>query len=269
MAKQCVELSLSKASLNRAIAYDPLDRFVSISFANFRLYYPVDNDLEGEKPQGNGQTFQSAPPKETAIYVVRLLRSGITSIGVHYNFYGHSSSQLKSKTCFLFAGSKDDISQKVAAIGEFSNIKTVAKKAKRIGLLFSTAQMAMELQPKRCEDIPDVVSKDYIFTDGCGLISVHLAGLLVKQADIKYRNKKYFPSVFQIRYKGYKGVLMLDPTLKGQILVKFRDSMKKFKGGTDLSFSVVNYSKVRINDSQVSKHPAIVIDLEYCAYKVF
>lgn len=247
-SKQCIELCLSKASLNRAISHEPLDRFISISFANFRLYYPSKDDVK------ELQSLQPAPPKETANYVVRLLRSGITLNAVHYNFYGHSNSQLKSKSCFLFAGSKDEISKKVSELGEFSNIKTVAKKAKRIGLLFSTAQMAMELKPDRCEDIPDVISKDYIFTDGCGLISVHLAELLVKQADIKYRNKRYFPSVFQIRYRGYKGVLMLEPTLKGQILVKFRDSMKKFKGGTDISFSVVNYSKVSIDKSHILKH---------------
>ena len=253
-SKQCIELTLSKVSLNRAISHEPLDRFISISFANFRLYYPIQRDPKVESSQEQAQSLQPAPPKETANYVVRLLRSGINLNTVHYNFYGHSNSQLKSKTCFLFSDSRENISKKVSELGEFSNIKTVAKKAKRIGLLFSTAEMAIELQPDRCEDISDVISKDYIFTDGCGLISVHLAKLLVKQADIKYRNQRYLPSVYQIRYRGYKGVLMLEPTLKGQILVKFRDSMKKFKGGTDLSFSVVNYSKVSVDCLHVSQH---------------
>lgn len=245
--KQCIELCLRKASISRAIAHDPLDRFLSISFQNFRLYYPAVNDDQGSNSPNDKATLKSATPKESAEYVVLLLRTGITLNGVTYNFYGHSSSNLKSKTCFLFAGSKDEISKMVAGLGEFGGMKTVAKKAKRIGLLFSTAEMAMDLEPDRCEDISDVATKDYIFTDGCGLVSKHLAKQLVQRANIKYRNQRYLPSVFQIRYRGYKGVLMLEPDLNGQILVKFRDSMRKFKGGNDLSFSVVNYSKVRLN----------------------
>ena len=249
-SKQCIELCLRKASLSRAIAHDPLDRFILISFENFRLYYPVLNSGQSATPLNKYETLKPATHKESADYVVLLLRTGITLNGVNYNFYGHSSSHLKSKTCFLFAGSKDEVSKKVAGLGEFSGMKTAAKKAKRIGLLFSTAAMAMNLEPDRCEDIPDVATKDYIFTDGCGLISKHLAKQLVQRANIRYRNRRYLPSVFQIRYRGYKGVLMLDPDLNGQTLVKFRDSMKKFKGGNDLSFSVVNFSKVRLNDWQ-------------------
>lgn len=245
--KQCIELCLRKASLSRAIAHDPLDRFLSISFQNFRLYYPTVNDKQGSHSPNDKETLKPATHKESADYVVLLLRTGIILNGVTYNFYGHSSSHLKSKTCFLFAGSKDEIAKKVAGLGEFGGMKTVAKKAKRIGLLFSTAEMALDLEPDRCQDIPDVTTKDYIFTDGCGLVSKHLAKQLVQRANIKYRNQRYLPSVFQIRYRGYKGVLMLAPDLNGQILVKFRDSMRKFKGGNDLSFSVVNYSKVRLN----------------------
>lgn len=104
--------------------------------------------------------------------------------------------------------------------------------------------MALNLSPDRCEDIEDVIKGDYIFTDGCGLISKHLANQLCQKRKIVFRGLRYYPSVFQIRYRGYKGVLTLDPTLKGQILVQFRDSMRKFKDASDHSFAVVDYSKV-------------------------
>ena len=244
-AKQMILLRLTKPSLNRAITNEALDRFVSVSFADFRLQWGSGGaPTRTSRPDGNASLPQPATARESADYVVKFLRSGLNLNGVHYNFYGHSNSQLKSRTCFLFAGSKEDIHGKVEQLGDFSKLKSVAKKAKRIGLLFSTAEVALNLQPDRCEDIPDIITKDFIFTDGCGLISPHFAHLLVKQLNLNFRNQRYTPSVFQIRYRGYKGVLTLEPSMAGQILVKFRDSMRKFKGGDDYSFSVVEYSKV-------------------------
>jgi hypothetical protein len=237
---QQIVLRLQALSPNRAICADPLDRFIILSFADFRLRVPQPTTTDGT---GSSDT-RLAAARESVDYIVRLLRSGITLNSVHYNFYGHSNSQLKSRTCFLYAASKPDISQKIESLGDFTKMKTVAKKSKRIGLLFSDAQMATLVEPDRCQDIPDIQTKDYIFTDGCGLISPHLAHVLVRNVRIAFRNVRYTPSVFQLRYRGYKGVVMLDPTMKGKTLVKFRKSMKKFSGGSDYSFSVVDYSKV-------------------------
>ncbi|KAL9044093.1 MAG: hypothetical protein Q9214_002747 [Letrouitia sp. 1 TL-2023] len=238
-SRQSITLRLNKYHACRAVDAIKLDSFVSLSFEKFRLHYPSLAPSSGHP----AREAQPAPLKESADYVVRLLRHGICLNGVQYHFYGHSNSQLKSKSCFLFAGSQDEISRKVEALGEFSKLKSVAKKAKRIGLLFSTGQMALDLQPDRCQDITDVTRDGYIFTDGCGLISKQLAKLLVQKVDIRYRNKRYTPSVFQIRYRGYKGVLTLEPRLKGQVQAQFRESMKKFTGGDDRSFSVVEHSK--------------------------
>ncbi|KAF4628609.1 hypothetical protein G7Y89_g9545 [Cudoniella acicularis] len=238
--KQHIELGLQVISLNRAISSEPLDRFVLISFADFRLR--VSQSSTDGKSSDSSDT-KPATARESTDYIVKLLRSGITLNGIHYNFYGHSNSQLKSRTCFLYAAPKDDISQKVESLGDFKKIKTVPKKAKRIGLLFSVAQIATVLEPRRCEDIQDVETSDYIFTDGCGLICPRFAQELARRVGITFRNVRYTPSVFQIRYRGYKGVLMLDPPMKGETLVKFRKSMKKFSGGNDNSFSVIEYSK--------------------------
>jgi hypothetical protein len=237
---QEVKLRLDKASVNRAVNANSLSQFLMVSFADFRLRV----ELQESSNEASDGEIKIATARESADYVVRALRSGIQLNGVQYNFYGHSNSQLKSRTCFLFAGTRPDISARVEALGDFTKIKTVAKKSKRIGLLFSTAQMATIVKPERCEDIPDVETKDYIFTDGCGLISPHLAHELVKKVGITFRNKRYMPSVFQIRYRGYKGVVNIDPAMKGLIQLKLRKSMKKFSGGTDFSFSVVDYSKV-------------------------
>ena len=237
--KQEVTLRFQQQPPNRAIESEILDRFISITFEKFRLQYP-QIDLQNGTSSGSSQ---QAPPKESADYILRFLSSGLSLNDIQYRFYGHSNSQLKSKTCFLYAGSKEEICDKIDALGDFSKIKSVAKLAKRIGLLFSAAEAATQLRPDRCEDIPDIFQGEHIFTDGCGLISRHMARLLVQKLNIRFRNKRYNPSVFQIRYRGYKGVLELEPKLQGQTLVQFRDSMRKISGTPDLTFSVVEYSK--------------------------
>ncbi|KAL7937935.1 RNA dependent RNA polymerase domain-containing protein [Trichoderma chlorosporum] len=237
-----LELRYGPVDMNRAIQDVPLDRYLAVSLAEFRSLKSA-----GPSPSLEGaaeKVIQPTTYRECSDYAVRFLRAGITIQGVHYNFYGHSNSQLKSRTCYLCAASKEEISRKVEALGDFTKMKTVAKKAKRIGLLFSVASAAMQVDPKKVEDIPDIEVGDFIFTDGCGLIAPGLASQLSRRIKIAFRNIRYTPSVFQIRYRGYKGVVTLDPTMpKGGPWLKMRKSMKKFSGGDDLSFSVVEYSK--------------------------
>ncbi|KAL9579667.1 MAG: hypothetical protein Q9203_006598, partial [Teloschistes exilis] len=231
-------LRFDKYSPNRAIDGQTLNKYISISFEKFRLQYRT----RASSTDNQEYEFQPASAKESSDYVVRLLRIGICLNGISYHFFGHSNSQLKSKTCFLFAGTAEEAAKKVEELANFPK-KSVAKSAKRVGLLFSAAKFAANLNTDRCEDIADIKKDDYNFTDGCGLISPQFAKLLVQKTDIRFRNLRYTPAVFQIRYKGYKGVLTLHPELRGQILVKFRESMKKFGGYHDPAFSVVEYSK--------------------------
>lgn len=118
--------------------------------------------------------------------------------------------------------------------------------AKRIGLLFSSAEIDYQLDPARTEDIHDMKIGDEVFSDGCGLMSRRLAVNLAKRKHMVFRNSRYTPCVVQIRYRGYKGVLSLHPKLdreKPEILAQFRGSMKKFNATLDNTFSVVGYSK--------------------------
>jgi hypothetical protein len=234
-AKQEIKLTFTKAPGNRAISSEPLHKLALVSFADFRLRYPDKTIPNATIP---------ASSRDSMDYILRLLNSGVTINGVTYHFFGHSNSQLKSRSCFLYSGSKEEIEEKIEGFGDFKNIKTVAKKAKRIGLLFSSTKFGAVLRPDRCEDIPDIQNKDYNFTDGCGFISPGLLKVLVKKTPIVFRNQAYVPSVVQIRYRGYKGVLAVEPSMTGQTQVRFRESMRKFTSVEDLTLSVVDYSKV-------------------------
>lgn len=228
--KQNIILSYIKISPNRATSEQPLSAFVHVSCPDFRLH----------TQDGTPATF-----RESSEYISRFLKHGLVLNGTKYSFYGHSNSQLKSRSCFLMVGSQNEVDRKVESLGDFSKMKTVAKKAKRIGLLFSTAYTVVNIDPARCKDIADIERDEYIFTDGCGNISPNLAKLLAQKKPILYRNKRYHPSVFQIRYRGYKGVVILEPKLDPSTWLEFRKSMRKFAGGNDHSFAVVEYSKVR------------------------
>ena len=229
---QEINLRLTSVPSNRALSGEPFDKFVHVTLSDFRLQF------------SDSQKSQPATARDSADYISRFLKAGVTINDVHYSFYGHSNSQLKSRSCFLLAGSKDEVDRKVEELGDFSKIKSVAKKAKRIGLLFSTAHSVMEVAPERCKDIDDIENENYIFTDGCGLISTVLARQLVRKRPIVFRNLRYLPSVFQIRYRGYKGVVTIEPHMQAGIWLELRKSMRKFTGTSDLTFAVVEYSKV-------------------------
>ncbi|KAI1311760.1 RdRP-domain-containing protein [Xylaria venustula] len=124
--------------------------------------------------------------KESTDYVTKLLRTGIEIKSVNYHFYGYSNSQLKSQNFLLLAATKEDISRRIEAFGDFDRIKKVAKKVKRICLLFSEAQAATVVNPGQCEDISDIENDNYVITDGCGLISPRFAQELSRRLDLPY-----------------------------------------------------------------------------------
>jgi hypothetical protein len=232
---QQITLRFEAAPLNRVTRDDVFDRFILLSFSDFRLQWPAKSPDEAPRP---------ATGRENGDWKTRMLVTGVRLNGSTYHFFGHSNSQQKSGACFMYAASKEQIHARIEAMGDFSKLKSVGKKAKRIGLLFSSAEVSLDVLPDRCEDIDDVADKDYIFTDGCGLMSIHFARLMAQRRNIVFRDRRYLPSVFQIRYRGYKGVLTLDPTLYGKIMIQFRKSMRKFKDSPDYSFAVVDYSRV-------------------------
>lgn len=207
---------------NRILHNDDPSKFISVSFREFRM-----------------------PEYTTVDYIKRFFAAGLFLNGVQYRFYHHSNSQLRERSCFLREASSDEeLDTRIYSYGDFSRINNVAKRAKRIGLLFSGASIDYNLDPRFTEDIDDITIGDELFSDGCGLISRRLAVALSRHKKIIFRGARYTPAVFQIRYRGYKGVLMLHPEMdraQGP-LAQFRRSMKKFNATLDNTFSVVDYA---------------------------
>ncbi|KXZ45061.1 hypothetical protein GPECTOR_59g670 [Gonium pectorale] len=174
--------------------------------------------------------------------IVQVLEEGVRIGGRSYHFLGHSNEQLKSRSCFLFRSeSLQEVEEMLCRWADFRSIASVAKRAKRTALLFSRFRpVELPEQLRRHEEIDDICTPDgrFKYTDGCGYCSLQLATYLARRLCISHRGRRWVPSVFQIRYLGYKGVVAVQPGLDAlnkdrppeqQVHLQLRKSMCKFR----------------------------------------
>ncbi|KAK3272180.1 hypothetical protein CYMTET_19511 [Cymbomonas tetramitiformis] len=151
--------------------------------------------------------------KAACEYVAQVLRNGIKIDNQKYSYLGHSASQLKSATCVLFCGTPEAVTDLIEEWGAFSRISEVAKRAKRFGLLLSGIYPILKIGAPSVQMIDDIQTSEYVFTDGCGFVSPAWAKKIARRANAvcRFRGQPYVPSVLQIRYKGFKGILVVHP----------------------------------------------------------
>ncbi|KAJ4705775.1 RNA-dependent RNA polymerase [Melia azedarach] len=228
------EISLS----NRVVRSYPeeIDSFLRVSF--------VDEDKD--KLYSTVLTARISSTDEerrTGVYerILSTLRNGIVIGDKKFETLGFSNSQLKENSLWMFASrpglTAADIRDKM---GDFREIKNVAKYAARLGQSFGSSRKALHVDSSEMEVIPDIeTEKDgitYNFSDGIGKISAELAEIVAGRCG--YTN--YTPSAFQIRYCGYKGVVAVDPTSSTKL--SLRKSMCKYKSDST-SLDILGHSK--------------------------
>ncbi|KAK1578735.1 hypothetical protein Q3G72_032736 [Acer saccharum] len=206
---------------------DDIDNFLRVSF--------VDED--GQKlyattlsPRTSSSTDEE---RRTGIYrrILSILRNGIDIGGKKFETLAFSNSQLKENSLWMFASrpglTAADIRE---GMGDFSDIKNVARYAARLGQSFGSSREALHVHGSEVEEIPDVKTErggiKYTFSDGIGKISADLAHIAAR----KWGCTSYTPSAFQIRYGGYKGVVAVDPT--STVKLSLRKSMSKYKSNS-------------------------------------
>jgi RNA-dependent RNA polymerase len=126
-------------------------------------------------------------------------------------------------------------------MGDFREIRIVAKYAARLGQSFSSSRKTMHVGRHEIEMIPDVEAKRFgitycFFSDGIGKISAELA----REVASKCGCRNSIPSAFQIRYGGFKGVVAVDPT--SSIKLSLRKSMRKYDS-LNTTLDVLTWSK--------------------------
>ncbi|KAL8137504.1 hypothetical protein V2J09_003505 [Rumex salicifolius] len=213
-----------------------IDDFVRVSFVDEDLEKLYSTDL-------SPRVLCGSEGRQTAIYhrILSTLENGIVIGNKHFEFLAFSSSQLRENSLWMFA-SRPGLSaaQIRERLGDFSQIKNVAKYAARLGQSLSSSTETFTVERHETEVIPDVEigfgPNKYVFSDGIGKISSEFA----QKVALKCVRDDYLPSAFQIRYGGYKGVVAIDPT--STMKLSLRKSMCKYES-EETKLDVLSYSK--------------------------
>ncbi|KAL8823259.1 MAG: hypothetical protein Q9191_006023 [Dirinaria sp. TL-2023a] len=181
---------------------DYTDRFLQVSFLDEN-----GEPMRYERNTSNDEIYHSRFKK--------VLEGIINIAGRGYEFLGFSHSSLRAQTCYFMApftmGHELLHSRAVIArLGEFSEIRSPAKCAARIGQAFSQTFSSVSLPTDAFKVIPDIERNGRVFSDGVGTCS---------------------SSVLQSIHDAYgaKGMIALDTRVEGHLL-HLRPSMIKFQG---------------------------------------
>ncbi|KAL2518693.1 RNA-dependent RNA polymerase 1 [Abeliophyllum distichum] len=209
---------------NRVLRHyrEDIDNFLRVSFVDEEWDKMYSTDLSPKVASGNEN-------RRTKIYtrILSTLRNGIVIGDKKFDFLAFSSSQLRDNSVWMFASTANrnaDVIRKW--MGDFRSIKNVAKYAARLGQSFGSSTETLSVDRDEIDFIPDIEvvkgGTKYVFSDGIGKISADFA----RRVAIKCGLKSFFPSAFQIRYGGYKGVVAVDPTSPWKL--SLRRSMWKY-----------------------------------------
>jgi RNA-dependent RNA polymerase len=188
------------------------DRFLRVKFRD-------------ESYKGTIMNYGDDTMDELFTRVKRTMKNGIVVGDRHYEFLAYGNSQFREHGAYFFAPTSTLTTNMIRDwMGDFESIKIVAKYASRIGQCFSTTRaMPNSVAINR---IPDIKRNGYCFTDGVGKISLFSAQITALEMGLSSFADDC-PSVFQFRLGGLKGVLSVDPSLKGP-LIEVRPSQEKF-----------------------------------------
>ncbi len=128
------------------------------------------------------------------------------------------------------------------AQGDFSKVvHRPALLGARWAQMFSASLPSVEISPDMISHIPDRTAglgTNALFTDGCSTISRKLITIVNEKV---VRGAGLVPSALQFRLGGAKGVLFMDPTLRGKRLT-IRPSQKKFDSENIRSLDITTTS---------------------------
>ncbi|KAL8413656.1 hypothetical protein RB594_005062 [Gaeumannomyces avenae] len=192
--------------------YDFRDRFMRIQFTD-ELHRGRINATQDQRV--NDELY-------TRVY--RVLRNGIFIGDRHYQFLAFGNSQMRESSAYFFAAAGDVTCDSIRAwMGDFRHIRNVGKYAARLGQCFSTTRNIDSTSVQWIKSIPDIEENGYCFSDGVGKISQFWSTRISQRLSLNT-----YPSAFQFRMGGRKGILTVWPDVKGMD-IHVRPSQEKFQ----------------------------------------
>lgn len=192
------------------------DRFLRVRFKD-------------EKLNGRINSTENDTMDEVFTRIKRTMANGITLGDRHYEFLAFGNSQFREHGAYFFASLPNLNAANIRAwMGQFEDIRNIAKYAARLGQCFSTTR-AVTACSVQVREIKDVERNGYTFSDGVGRMSKFLAQMTANQLGIKTPDGEP-PSAFQFRLGGCKGMLVVTPQAKNQE-IHIRPSQHKFSTG--------------------------------------
>ena len=220
-----------------------------------RLYYKNNNfikvEFQDEKESQlfshSGYKYMKSNNSGFSKLYSKVFNEGFNLCGKKYLFFFSPTNCMKANCLWLLE--ENEYNEKLSFyyydLGVYSAMadKSIkfTKSISRIGQNF-TSTIAFYHKNKNklfdCEIIEDIIAPNgEIYNDGCGMISLDLMKDICKEL-----NKGKFSSAIQIRYKGAKGVLVVNPKIKGQKIILTK-SMIKYEVNNSQNLEICRFSR--------------------------
>ncbi|KAG6833060.1 hypothetical protein H0H87_011804 [Tephrocybe sp. NHM501043] len=205
------------------------DRFIRVSFR--------DEDLLPYRESRDVDLWGLIEAK-----VGGILKNGFKVGNRHYQFLGYSISGLRNHSVWFMSPFIHPVLGLVtpdvvrSSLGDFTNVRqSPSMYGARLAQAFTSTVPTVLLGSTEWEVVDDLGSEPYQFTDGAGTMSESLG----RQVWLMLLSKGLYdgiePSAYQIRFKGFKGMLVVDAHFDETegIRMRLRPSMRKFHTGDE------------------------------------
>ncbi len=214
------------------------DNFIKIEFKDendSQLYSNGHNSHNSNKLSGLSQLYE------------KVFKEGFNLCGKKYVFFLNPTNCMRANSLWLLEeneyNAKKDFYYKDLGLDslELNGKIPFSKLLSRLSQNFTSSygfKNKLNKDGFQCEIIDDLKnSKGDLYNDGCGMISYELMKEICDNM-----NNKEFASAMQIRYKGAKGVLVVNPKIEGKKILLTK-SMVKFKCENTEDLEVIRFSK--------------------------
>lgn len=210
-----------------------------------RLYYNNDNFLKIEfKDENDTQLYTNTPTTKTLSSLYSLIfKNGINLCGKKYVFFLNPTNSMRSNSLWMLEENESKTHKEFyyRELGLYSLLTSSSLSfSKLLSRLSQNFTSTLAYDGHFISEIEnDVVGaeKNYIFNDGCGMISLDLLKEICSNL-----NKGVYASAIQVRYKGAKGVLVVNPTIEGKKIILTK-SMVKFNCENTNDLEIIRFSR--------------------------